>query len=153
MTPEVEDLRDRFDFPGMKILQFAFDSDSTNDFLPHNFPQNCVVYTGTHDNDTTIGWYAQAPETQRHRVREYVRSDGHEVQWDLIRLGMLSVADQAIFPLQDFMNLDATHRMNIPGTVGGNWMWRYTPDMLNRLDKNRIRHLAQMGNRLPGGKK
>lgn len=149
MTPEVEDLRDSFGFPGMKILQFAFDSDATNDFLPHNYSRNSVVYTGTHDNDTTIGWYRQAPEAQRHRMREYVRSDGHEVQWDLIRLGMLSVSDQAIFPLQDFMNLDASHRMNIPGTVGGNWIWRYTPEMFQAVDRGRIRYLAEMGNRVP----
>lgn len=149
MTPAVEELRDMFNFPGMKILQFAFDSDATNDFLPHNYPQNCVVYTGTHDNDTTIGWYNSAPEVEKHRLREYVKSDGSEVQWDLIRLGMLSVADQAIFPLQDYMNLDATHRMNIPGTVGDNWIWRYTPNMLNNIDHERIRKLAEMGNRLP----
>lgn len=149
MTPAVEELRDTFNFPGMKILQFAFDSDAKNDFLPHNYPQNCVVYTGTHDNDTTIGWYESAPEVEKHRLREYVKTDGSEVQWDLIRLGMLSVADQAIFPLQDYMNLDAVHRMNIPGTVGNNWLWRYTPEMLQNVDQGRIRKLSEMGNRLP----
>lgn len=147
VTPEVEKLRDDFEFPGMKILQFAFDSDETNAFLPHNYTQNCVVYTGTHDNDTTIGWYQTAPEQEKHRAREYTRSDGSEIQWDLIRLGMLSVADQAIFPLQDFMNLDTTHRMNTPGTVGENWEWRYTPEMLKKIDSDRIRHLIKMSNR------
>jgi 4-alpha-glucanotransferase len=147
MTPAVEDLRDSFGFPGMKILQFAFDSDSTNSFLPHNYPQNCVAYTGTHDNDTTIGWYNQAPEIERHRMREYTKSDGSEPEWELIRLGMLSVADQAIFPLQDFMGLDATHRMNLPGTVGDNWLWRYTAQMLNEIDEDRLRALIEMGNR------
>ena len=149
MTPAVEELRDMFDFPGMKILQFAFDSDAGNDFLPHNYPQNCVVYTGTHDNDTTIGWYNSAPEVEKHRLREYAKTDGSEVQWDLIRLGMLSVADQAIFPLQDYMNLDAEHRMNIPGTVGNNWLWRYRSNMLQNVDYGRIRKLSEMGNRLP----
>jgi 4-alpha-glucanotransferase len=147
MTPEVEDLRDSFHFPGMKILQFAFDSDSTNSFLPHNYPRNCVTYTGTHDNDTTIGWYNQAPEIERHRMREYTKSDGSEPEWELIRLGMLSVADQAIFPLQDYMGLDATHRMNLPGTVGNNWLWRYTSQMLNEIDEDRLRALIEMGNR------
>ncbi len=147
MTPTVAELRDRFNFPGMKILQFAFDSDSTNSFLPHNYSKNCVTYSGTHDNDTTIGWYKTAPAVEQHRVREYTRSDGSNIQWELIRLGMLSVADQAIFPLQDFMNLDSSHRMNTPGTVGDNWMWRYTPDMLENVDSEHIKKLVEMGNR------
>ncbi len=150
MTPGVIEMRDAFNFPGMKILQFAFDSDSSNSFLPHNYPQNCVTYTGTHDNDTSIGWYNSAPDIEKHRVREYAKSDGSEIEWDLIRLGMLSVADQAIFPLQDFMSLDASHRMNVPGTVGDNWLWRYTPDMLDRVDNDKIYNLVKMGNRLPG---
>ena len=149
MTQGVEDLRDQFNFPGMKILQFAFDSDSTNSFLPHNYPQNCVTYTGTHDNDTTIGWYNSAPDVEQHRARVYTRSDGQEIQWELIRLGMFSVADQAIFPLQDFMNLDTTHRMNMPGTVGDNWKWRFTPNMLENVDKQRIKKMVKMSNRLP----
>ncbi len=147
VTPSVEELRDRFQFPGMKILQFAFESDSANSFLPHNYTQNCVVYTGTHDNDTTIGWYHTAPESEKHKVREYTRSDGSEIHWDLIRLGMLSVADQAIFPFQDFMDLGAEHRMNIPGTISNNWIWRYTDKMLNAIDKDRIRHLVYLSNR------
>ncbi len=147
ITPSVEELRDRFNFPGMKILQFAFDSDSTNSFLPHNYTQNCVVYTGTHDNDTTLGWYKTAPELEQHRAREYTNSNGTEIHWDLIRSGMLSVADQAIFPLQDFMNLDTSHRMNIPGTVKNNWLWRYTPEMLQKIDRNKIRYLSELSNR------
>lgn len=147
MTPEVEDLRDSFNFPGMKILQFAFDSDSANSFLPHNYSKNCVTYSGTHDNDTTIGWYNSAPEIEKHRMRNYTRSNGNEPEWELIRLGMLSVADQAIFPLQDFMSLGTKHRMNLPGTVGNNWLWRYTPGMLNNVDEERIKTLAEMGNR------
>jgi len=147
MTPGVEKLRDDFEFPGMKILQFAFDSDSKNAFLPHNYPQNCVTYTGTHDNDTTIGWYKSAPDVEKHRTREYTRSDGSEIEWELIRLGMLSVADQAIFPLQDFMGLGTEHRMNLPGTVGKNWLWRYTNSMLHDVDEERIKGLIELGNR------
>jgi len=150
VTPGVIELRDRFNFPGMKILQFAFDSDPGNDFLPHNYCRNSVVYTGTHDNDTTIGWYESAPEPERHRLREYTRSDASEVNWELIRLAMLSVADQAVIPLQDFMNLGTEHRMNVPGTVGDNWEWRFTEAMLDRVDRNRISELIRMGNRMPG---
>jgi 4-alpha-glucanotransferase len=147
MTPTVEKLRDGFEFPGMKILQFAFNSDAANSFLSHNYPQNCVVYTGTHDNDTTIGWYRSAPEIEQHRAREYTRSDGSEIHWDLIRYAMLSVADQAIFPLQDFMNLDTSHRMNTPGTVQKNWLWRYTTEMFAEIDRDRIRYLVEISNR------
>lgn len=147
MTPTVEDLRDSFNFPGMKILQFAFDSDSTNAFLPHNYNQNCVVYTGTHDNDTSLGWYNAAPEKQKHLAREYTRTDGSEIHWELIRLGMLSVADQAIFPLQDFMDLGSEHRTNTPGTVKNNWQWRYSQEMLNNVDSQRIYSLVQLSNR------
>lgn len=150
LTEGVEKLRDKYNFPGMKILQFAFDSDSTNAFLPHNYPQNCVVYTGTHDNDTTLGWYKQAPEVEKHRARTYTRSSGKEINWEFIRLGMFSVADQAIFPLQDFMNLDSEHRTNTPGTSSGNWLWRYTPDMLERVDKQRIKDLVEQTNRKNG---
>jgi 4-alpha-glucanotransferase len=149
VTKGVEELRDAFEFPGMKILQFAWDSDSANSFLPHNFTQNSVVYTGTHDNDTTLGWYNSAPETEKHRLREYCRSNGTEPNWELIRLGMLSVSDQAIFPLQDFMNLNEKHRMNTPGTVGANWLWRYTPDMLTSVDGKRIKELIEISNRKP----
>ena len=147
ITPSVEKLRDDFLFPGMKILHFAFNSDPKNSYLPHNYPQNCVVYTGTHDNDTTTGWYNSAPEHDRHWAREYTRSDGSEIHWDLIRFAMLSVADQAIIPLQDFMNLGSSHRMNTPGTVKNNWQWRYTPDLLSKLDKHRIKHLVDISNR------
>lgn len=147
ITPTVEDLRDSFQFPGMKILQFAFNSDSSNSFLPHNYVPNCVVYTGTHDNDTTIGWFKTAPEMEKHRVREYSLSDDPDIHWALIRLGMFSVADQAIIPLQDYMNLEGIHRMNTPGTVQNNWIWRYTPEMLNSVDKDRMKHLVYLSNR------
>ncbi|MEO9887171.1 MAG: 4-alpha-glucanotransferase, partial [Balneola sp.] len=147
VTEGVEKLRDKYNFPGMKIIQFAFDSDSTNSFLPHNYPQNCVVYSGTHDNDTSIGWYNSAPEVEKHRVRVYTRSNGSEPNWEFIRLGMYSVADQAIFPLQDFMGLNESHRSNIPGTSSGNWIWRYTKEMLLEVDNDRILDLVVNTNR------
>jgi len=147
ITPEVEELRDQFNFPGMKILQFAFGSDYGNSYLPHNYHPNCVVYSGTHDNNTTVGWYQSASEVEKHRLRVYTRSDGSQPNWELIRLCLLSVADQAIFPLQDFMNLGSESRMNTPGTVGDNWNWRYTSEMLARIDRERIRKLIHMSNR------
>lgn len=147
ITPTVEQLRDNFNFPGMKILQFAFNSDSKNNYLPHNYSQNCVVYTGTHDNDTTIGWYNSATELEKHRAREYTRNDGSDIHWELIRMAMLSVSDQAIFPLQDFMNLPSEHRMNIPGTAKNNWEWRYTNEMLTSIDQNRLQYLVDASNR------
>ncbi|HBQ60425.1 MAG TPA: 4-alpha-glucanotransferase [Balneolaceae bacterium] len=147
MTEGVRKLRDKFNFPGMRIIQFAFDSDSTNSFLPHNYTQNSVVYSGTHDNDTTVGWYNTTKEEEKHRARIYTRTSGEQMNWEFIRLGMLSVADQAIFPLQDYMNLDSTHRMNIPGTSSGNWLWRYTSDMLEAVDEEQIQHLVELSNR------
>ena len=147
VTEGVEKLRDKYAFPGMKILQFAFDAESDNSFLPHNYPQNCVVYSGTHDNDTSKGWYEQAPEYERHFARTYSQSDGTHINWAFIRLGMLSVGDQAIFPLQDFMGLSTEHRMNFPGTSSGNWLWRYTTEMLQEIDRNKICSLIHLSNR------
>ncbi len=150
ITPSVVDLRDSFHFPGMKILQFSFTDNQANAFLPHNYTTaNCVVYTGTHDNDTTIGWYESAPDAERHRAREYTRSDGNAIHWELIRAGMMSVADQAIFPLQDLMGLGTEHRMNFPGTTSNNWLWRYTPEMLNQADGDYLRYLVGISNRNP----
>ena len=148
MTQGVEDLRDRFNFPGMKILQFALIP-----IQPITFCLITIRKTASHTQVRTIMTLRSAgtnpPDVEQHRAREYTRSDGSEIQWELIRLGMFSVADQAIFPLQDFMNLESSHRMNIPGTVGDNWMWRYTPDMLENVDKQRIKKMAEMSNRLP----
>jgi 4-alpha-glucanotransferase len=148
LTTSVIALRDTYNFPGMKILQFAFADNAGNSFLPHNFTtSNCVVYTGTHDNDTTLGWYAQGTELEKHRAREYTRSSGATINWELIRLGMLSNAVMSIFPLQDFMNLGTEHRMNYPGTSSGNWKWRYTPEMLQNVDKNLIKQMIAISNR------
>jgi 4-alpha-glucanotransferase len=148
LTESVIELRDKFAFPGMKILQFGFADNAGNSFLPHNFEtSNCIVYTGTHDNDTTLGWYAQGTSLEKHRVREYTRTSGATINWELIRLGMLSNAVMSIFPLQDFMNLGTEHRMNYPGTSSGNWKWRYTPEMLENVDKVLIKHMIAISNR------
>lgn len=150
ITSDVIHLRDKYDFPGMKILQFAWSDNAGNSFIPHNYnTSNCVVYTGTHDNDTSRGWYDSATDLEKHRLREYVRSACEKPEAELIRLAMTSCANQAIFPLQDLMGLGTEHRMNLPGTVENNWMWRYTPEMLAMIDKEGIRYLVDLTNRDP----
>ena len=130
ITPEVEELRDQFHLPGMKVLQFAFDNVEENNFLPHTYQSNCICYTGTHDNDTTIGWYKSTSDASRDKVRRYMNCDGSMVAHDFIRTAMGSVARCAIFPLQDALSLDTDARMNTPGTRENNWAWRYTSDLL-----------------------
>ncbi len=125
ITPEVEMLRDQFEFPGMKILQFAFATDASNPYLPHNFAPNCLVYTGTHDNDTTLGWYYSREEQERQAMHRYLGPLSESVNWALMRLAYQSVADLAIVPLQDVLGLGAEARMNTPGKLGGNWSWRF----------------------------
>jgi 4-alpha-glucanotransferase len=129
ITPEVEILRDAFSLPGMRILQFAFGGATENRFLPHNYERHCVVYTGTHDNDTTRGWFAAISEDERHHVRRYLDRDGSHIAWDLVRLAWGSVADYAVVPLQDVLELGTEARMNLPGRPSGNWGWRYTEQM------------------------
>jgi 4-alpha-glucanotransferase len=149
ITPEVEALRDGFGFPGMKILQFAF-SDETNPFLPHNYPEdgNVIVYTGTHDNDTTLGWYKTAPEEEKEFMRSYLQDNDitfdtpAEVPWALITLAFKSPAKLAVVPLQDVLGLDTEARMNYPGKVGGYWSWRYTPEDLTPEHAARLKALA-----------
>jgi 4-alpha-glucanotransferase len=130
ITPEVIELRDAFALPGMKILQFGFDNTDENPFLPHQFVPHSVCYTGTHDNDTTLGWYSKASKESREKVMQYMNTDGKEIAWDFIRACYGSVSEMAIVPLQDIMGLDSRARMNTPGTTSNNWQWRYTPDML-----------------------
>lgn len=125
ITPEVEELRDSNDFPGMKILQYAFDGDPKNNFLPHNYIKNCVVYTGTHDNDTSLGWFRSANAGARNFCKKYLKTDGEQISWDFIRAAFSSVADTAIVPLQDVLGLGGEARMNLPATVSGNWNWRF----------------------------
>jgi 4-alpha-glucanotransferase len=124
INPEVFVLRDQFDLPGMKILQFAFDEGLENEFLPHNYPANCIVYTGTHDNDTTLGWWESATQEERELARDYLGITGEDISWDLIRAAWKSKANVAISPLQDVLSLPTGARMNFPGTLGSNWGWR-----------------------------
>ena len=133
ITPEVDALRLQFGFPGMKVLQFAFDGDATNPYLPHNYTDpRCVVYTGTHDNDTTRGWFESSPSERQAAILRYLgRADSAELPWDLMRLAFSSVASMAVIPLQDILGLDSTGRMNTPGEPHGNWRWRYQPGALH----------------------
>ncbi len=140
ITPDVIELRDALGLPGMKIYQFGF-SGPDNPFLPHHYPRNCVVYTGTHDNDTAWGWYRSAPQHEFDFARRYLKTDGSDFAWDLIRSAWGSVAVFALAPLQDFMNLGPEARMNFPGKVGGFWSWRMPKDSLTDDLKWRIRDL------------
>ncbi len=126
VTKEVEALRDEFSLPGMKVLHFAFGDTSANPFLPHNYVLNSVAYTGTHDNNTSRGWYQEISNDARDRYRRYTGRDGEDVSWDLIRLAWSSVSAVAIAPLQDILDLGEDARMNLPGRAAGNWSWRFT---------------------------
>ena len=152
ITPDVDALRDGLGFPGMRILQFAFGDDpKAAEFRPESYPPNCVVYTGTHDNDTTVGWYRSEPgrdstrnaeqiSREQHNVRTYLSSDGKQIHWDLIALALRSAANTAIYPLQDVLGLGSEARMNVPGRESGNWSWRFqwnqlTPEIEQRLGR------------------
>lgn len=141
ITPEVTLLRDRFDLPGMKILQFGFEADPLHDFLPHNYPRRCAAYTGTHDNDTAVGWYRSASEEQRDFCRRYLASDGSDIAWDMIRAVWSSVAAMALAPMQDLLSLGTEARMNFPSRAEGNWSWRLTPGQLTPELAARLREM------------
>ena len=131
-------------FPGMKVLQFAFDPSAESAYLPHTYPKNCVVYTGTHDNDTTRGWYHSESKATRDFAKEYMnvqRMDEDNLAWDFIRVAMGSVADLCITPMQDFLNLDGEARINMPSTLGGNWAWRMKK---GQFDKEIVKKMARM---------
>lgn len=153
ITPEVELLRDTLGFPGMKVLQFAFDSDERNTYLPHNYnTTNCVVYTGTHDNDTTLGWYLSDTVMQASKAKalRYAHSQpGSPVHWDFIRMAYGSVANLVIVPLQDVLGFGGDCRMNIPGTSQGNWRWRCAARFLNTETARALRDEVVFYNRLP----
>lgn len=149
ITPEVERLRDHFTFPGMKILQFAFGGERKSDFLPHNYGRNCFVYTGTHDNETTVGWYKNTSSDGKDHVRRYVARDGSDIAWDMVRLAYASVADSAVVPLQDLMSLGNEARMNYPGKTGGWWTWRYTQEMLTPEIAHRLSEITTLFGREP----
>jgi 4-alpha-glucanotransferase len=138
ITEDVVDMRETFNLPGMKILVFAFDSDATNTFLPHHYTRDCVVYTGTHDNDTALGWYKRVEDAERNFARQYLARDGQDISWDLIRAGWSSVAVFSLAPMQDFLGLDNKARMNYPSKLGGNWAWRMPSEALSEPLRYRI---------------
>ncbi len=155
ITPDVEALRDDFGFPGMRILQFAFSSDTRNVDLPHNYHKNVVVYTGTHDNDTAVGWFssvagegstrtAEQVERERKFCMEYLNTEGKEIHWDFIRTVLASVANAAIVPLQDVLGLGTEARMNLPNSTEGNWAWRVRPNALTSQIAGRLKKLTEL---------
>jgi len=155
ITPDVEELRDGFGFPGMRILQFAFGDDAKNHDLPHNYIKNCVAYTGTHDNDTTVGWWFSQPGAGSTRDQkdisrehdyclEYLDSDGSEIHWDFIRAVWASTADIAITPLQDLLGLGTEGRMNLPASSSGNWHWRMDEDAITNDITTRLKQLTEI---------
>ena len=149
ITKPVIKMRDDFNLPGMKILQFAFASDPDDDFLPHNYPVNCVAYTGTHDNNTTRGWYDSAPEREKDLCRRYLARSGSDIAWSMIRVLWQSVAAWVLAPMQDFLNLGEWARMNYPGTSSGNWRWRMHPSAINQGLVQRLHDSNFLYGRLP----
>ncbi len=149
ITPAVEKLRDDFGLPGMKVLQFAF-SDPANPFLPHNHPRNCIVYTGTHDNNTTRGWWdSEVDESARTFVKDYLGHDIHDIVWTLARVGMRSPAQAFVMPMQDLLGLAADARMNTPGAAAGNWIWRFTEGAYAHPGKDPLHHFTWLYQRHP----
>ncbi len=150
ITPEVEALRDRFEFPGMKILQFAFGAGPEDPFWPFNYDRNCVVYTGTHDNDTTVGWFNHLQQYERDEVLRYLGCiDPQGIHWSLIRMGWTSVANLAVVPFQDLLGLATDARMNFPGKAEGNWGWRYRREALNWEVRDRLKTMTYTSRRAP----
>jgi 4-alpha-glucanotransferase len=143
LATEAGALRDRFGLPGMRVLQFGFSGNSADPHLPHNYVRNSVVYTGTHDNDTTAGWYHALSRAERTRVRRYVPQVARDPAWAVMRLAWSSVADIAIATLQDVLRLGSEARMNVPGTPTGNWRWRVSGEMMNGANIGRLRQMTQ----------
>lgn len=142
ITEDVVELRDKFGFPGMKILQFAFGTGPENAYLPENYQENCVVFTGTHDNDTTVGWFRKLPDNLKKDVCDYLKTDGSNIHWDLIRTAWRSRANLAITPMQDLLGLDSEARMNTPANLGDNWQWRLRETDLNLELAHKLRDLT-----------
>ncbi len=151
ITDAVHELRSEFAIPGMKVLQFAFDGDMHNHHLPHNHSADMVVYTGTHDNDTSLSWYQSASDQTRHLVRAYLECSDHDMPWALIRSAMMSVANTTIIPMQDVLSLGAGHRMNTPGTTADNWHWRFDWSQLEDHVATSLRELTERYSRLGDG--
>ncbi len=141
ITPEVDALREKYQLPGMKILQFAFGGDTTNPYLPDNIEENSVVYTGTHDNDTSLGWYQQLDENAKNQLHDLLESPEPIMPQALVALALATKADMAIIPMQDILGLDAAHRMNTPGSIIGNWQWRFSWDMLLAAAQSSIKKM------------
>jgi 4-alpha-glucanotransferase len=156
ITPEVNALREKLGFPGMRILQFAFDRaesgvlDGSSRFLPHNHTRDSVIYTGTHDNDTTFGWYESRGSEERDYIERYAASTETDISWRFIRMAFSSVCRFAVIPLQDALGLGSEARMNTPGTTGDNWRWRFTVEALDATLAGRLRTLAVLYGRLRG---
>ena len=150
ITPDVDALRREFDLPGMRVLQFAFGGSPGDSFLPHNYERNTVVYTGTHDNDTTVGWYRSLDKNTRRVVARYVPGGAKEVAGELTRQAWASVADLAVVPLQDLLGLAGKARMNTPGRAAGNWGWRATPQMVGDRKLNQLAEMTEAYARVPG---
>jgi len=144
ITPDVIQLRDKFNLPGMRILQFAFGDNDSNFFLPHHYISNTVAYTGTHDNDTSLGWWNSAKEHEKSFAKYYLGSEGKEINWDMINALSASAANTVIYPLQDVLGLNSDHRMNIPGTAWGNWEWRFSWAQLQNWQTERLEHLTTL---------
>jgi 4-alpha-glucanotransferase len=154
ITKQVDKLRTGCKLPGMKVLHFAFDPDGSNPYMPHNFTSpDTVVYTGTHDNDTSRGWYSSAPEVEKDYFRRYMNVSGDDAAWDLIRLAYSSSANYAVVPVQDILDLGSADRMNMPGIPHGYWRFRYTRDMLSQRHAERLRYLTELFNRTSVSKK
>jgi 4-alpha-glucanotransferase len=146
---DVENLRETFELPGMAVLQFGFDGSADNPHLNHNHHPNDVIYTGTHDNDTSLGWYQSQDDATRHRMHDYIGSDTEPMPWCLMRLAMQSVSRLAIVPLQDVLGLDASGRLNTPGTAEGNWRWRFHWEDIDMNYVSRFHHLVELYGRMP----
>jgi len=144
LTDSVNQLRADTGLPGMLVLQFAWGSDAKNSYLPHNAPCNAVIYPGTHDNDTTAGWYRTATEYERDRVRRYLRVSGEDVAWDFIRTSYASPARLAVVPLQDVLALGSEARFNTPGVAAGNWRWRCRAEQLEKLFNGTANYLKEL---------
>lgn len=143
ITPDVAELRDKYALPGMRVLQFAFGDNESNPFLPHNYVENTVAYTGTHDNDTTLGWWQSLSEHEKSfALRHLEQFDGKPINWMMMHALLHSVASTVIFPLQDVLDLDSKHRMNFPGHPTGNWEWRFTWEQVTQENSRRLQELV-----------
>ena len=149
LTPSVIKLVQKTGFPGMKILQFAFDPREESDYLPHNYTKNCIVYTGTHDNETTLAWYMQLGRKDRAFAKKYMNiKSNKDIVWEFIRGALASVSDTAIIPMQDYLSLDSSARINTPSTLGGNWQWRLKGDELTKELSERMYDMAKLYGRV-----